>query len=125
MVDVKGYCEILKSGIKAIEGFDRSIQESLDQVEICDTSTYDPILLPAFDFEATNGTTLRYVDQTGPAKAELTCSELAEAVAGYLQQDLFAETSDVGLYVSATRQAVFQSRRTSLRSSGLYLIADN
>jgi hypothetical protein len=57
--------------------------------------------------------------RTGPAKAELTRSELAESIAGYLQQELFAETSDVGLYVSATRQAIFQSRRTSPRSSSL------
>jgi hypothetical protein len=64
MIDVKGYYEIFKSGIKAIEGFDQSIQKSLDQVEICDTSTYDPIVLPAFDFEATNGTTLRYADRS-------------------------------------------------------------
>jgi hypothetical protein len=124
MIDVKGYCEILQSGIKATEGFDQSIQESLDQVEICDTSTYDPIVLPSFDFEVASGTTLRYVDRFCQSRAELTCSELAEGIAGYLQQELFAETSDVGLYVSATRQAAFQSRRTSLRSSSLYLIAD-
>jgi len=114
MIDVKAYCQVFKSGLEAIEGFDRSIQESLDQVEVCDTSTYDPIVLPSFDFEATTGTTLRYVDWLC---VKLTCSELAEAIAGYLQQDPFAESSDVGLYVSVTRQAALQSRRMFLRPS--------
>lgn len=62
MIDVEACCQVFKSGLEAIEGFDRSIQESLDQVEVCDTSTYDPIVLPSFDFEATTGTTLRYVN---------------------------------------------------------------
>jgi len=114
MIDVKACCQVFRSGLEAIEGFDRSIHESLDQVEICDTSTYDPIVLPSFHFEATTSTTLRYVYWL---LLKLTSSELAEAIAGHLQQDSFAESSDVGLYVSATRQAALQSRRMFLRPS--------
>jgi hypothetical protein len=40
-------------------------------------------------------------------------SDLADAIATYLQEGTFAETSDVGLFITATRQAAFHSRRTS------------
>ena len=43
----------------------------------------------------------------------LMISELAEAIASYLQEGSFAGISDVGLFVAATRQAAFHSRRKS------------
>ena len=40
-------------------------------------------------------------------------SDLADAIATYLQEGTFEETSDVGLFIATTRQAAFHSRRTS------------
>jgi hypothetical protein len=59
LIDVKGTCEMFKIGLKGIEGLDRTIQSSLGHVEICDTSTYDTIDLPNFEFVASTSTSLR------------------------------------------------------------------
>jgi hypothetical protein len=97
--------------LKGIEGLDRAVQSSLDDVEICDTSTYDVIDLPSFDFDVNSSTTQTYVPPASWYKV-LMISDLADAIATYLQEGSFAETSDVGLFIATTRQAAFHSRRT-------------
>jgi hypothetical protein len=97
--------------LKGIEGLDRAVQSSLDDVEICDTSTYDATDLPSFDFDVNSSTTQTYVAPTSWYKV-LMISDLADAIATYLQEGTFAETSDVGLFIATTRQAAFHSRRT-------------
>ena len=98
--------------MKGIGGLDRAIQSALGDIEICDTSAYDAIELPQFDFVVKSTTTLTYVLSTSWYKT-LMFSDLADAIATYLQGGTFAETSDVGLFISTTRQAAFHSRRTS------------
>lgn len=97
--------------MKGIVGLDRAVQSALGDIEICDTSTYDAIELPQFDFVVNSTTTLTYVLSTSWYKA-LMMSDLADVIATYLQEGTFAETSDVGLFIATTRQAAFHSLRT-------------
>lgn len=64
--------------------------------EICETSTFDPPTLPPFTYEVQGGSG--------------DISSLAEVVAEYLQDDFFADYSDVSLYIAPLRQAAFHSR---------------
>lgn len=42
------------------------------------------------------------------------CSRVAEAIVEYLQEEFFADYSDVSLYIAPLRQAAYHSRRQSL-----------
>jgi hypothetical protein len=63
---------------------------------------------------------MRYIDlrcyRTTPirlcSQQQYYSDDLADAIATYLQEGTFAETSDVGLFIATTRQAAFHSRRT-------------
>jgi hypothetical protein len=100
--------------LKGIGGLDQAIQSALGDVEICDTSTYDAIDLPQFDFVVNSSTTQTYVFPTSSSSyGILMISDLADAIATYLQEGTFAETSDVGLFIATTRQAAFHSRGMS------------
>jgi len=98
--------------LKGIEGLDLAVQSALGDIEICDTSIYDAIDLPILDFDVKSSTTQTYVPPTSWSKV-LMISDLADAIATYLQEGTFAETSDVGLFIATTRQAAFHSRCTS------------
>ena len=85
----------LKFGIEALNESITIVRSALGGTEICETSTFDPPTLPPFTYERTDSSDI---------------SGLAEVIAEYLQDDFFADYSDVSLYIAPLRQAAYHSR---------------
>lgn len=121
--DVKYVSHALRSGIEALNQSIRAISSAWSDTGLCETSTFDPPTLPSFTYDTSkrdDSGDIRYDTQSAGKSRELTRrSSLAEAIAEYLQDDFFADYSDVSLYIAPLRQAAYHSRRQSPTASAV------